>query len=185
MRTIPNIGSMLQPLENAIRNQLIPALTEQMQMSEQERSLIALPVRLGGLGIPNPCKEAQHDFENSVKLTKNLADAIINQSSAAADNTENRSLVSKANRIRQTNMKDEVEQAGVAEETASTQSAKSTTRAKPALLLHFFAHNVVCTNSGYFMLKRLSECTIPIFWSNFSEKLAFGFKNVRFLCGSL
>jgi len=110
MRTIPNIGSMLQPLENAIRNQLIPALTEQMQMSEQERSLIALPVRLGGLGIPNPCKEAQHEFENSVKLTKNLADAIINQSSAAADNTENRSLVSKANRIRQTNMKDEVEQ---------------------------------------------------------------------------
>ena len=60
MRTILDAGSMFQPLENGIKNQLIPALTEQLQMSEDERNLIALPVRLGGLGIPNPCNEAQH-----------------------------------------------------------------------------------------------------------------------------
>ena len=34
MRTIPDVGGMLQPLENAIRNQLIPALMEQFQMSD-------------------------------------------------------------------------------------------------------------------------------------------------------
>ena len=87
MRTIPNAGNLLQPLENAIRNQLIPTLTEQHQISEIERSLIALPVKLGGLGIPNPCKDAQHEFENSIHLTKNLTDAIINQTTAEADNT--------------------------------------------------------------------------------------------------
>ena len=80
MRTIPDIGSLLQPLEEAIRNKLIPALTEQLVLSDDERSLIALPVKLGGLGIPNPCKDAQHEFENSVNLTKNLADGIVNQS---------------------------------------------------------------------------------------------------------
>ena len=104
MRTIPDTGSMFQPLENAIKNQLIPALTEQLQMSEDERNLIALPVRLGGLGIPNPCNEAQHEFENSVKLTKNLTDTIIAQSSSTA-------VVSKANAIRQAHMRDQIEQA--------------------------------------------------------------------------
>ena len=108
MRTIPNTGNMLQPVENAIRNMLIPALTEQHQISDSDRDLIALPVRLGGMGIPNPCRDAQHEFANSILLTKNLADAIKNQAGTASDNTASRAQVSKANAIRQANRCEEI-----------------------------------------------------------------------------
>ena len=51
MRTIPQISQMIQPLENAIRDHLIPALTE----------------------------ISDHEFSNSVKLTSTLTNAIIEQ----------------------------------------------------------------------------------------------------------
>ena len=53
-RTIPNIGDHLQHLEDIIRTQLIPALMGRAAPSESERMLLALPARLGGLGIINP-----------------------------------------------------------------------------------------------------------------------------------
>ena len=108
MRTIPNTSQLLQPVENAIRNMLIPALTEQQQISDADRNLIALPIRLGGLGIPNPCQYAQHEFENSIKLTKSLAEAIIEQAATASDNAVSRNLVSKANATRQANKYKEI-----------------------------------------------------------------------------
>ena len=63
MRTVPNIGtppetddtetSPLQPLETAIRAKLIPALANERVLDPIERAMIALPPRLGGMGIPN------------------------------------------------------------------------------------------------------------------------------------
>ena len=79
MRTIPQISEMIQPLENAIRDHLIPALTEKHFCNVIERKLLSLPVRLGGLGIINPCEIADHEFNNSVKLTSTLTNAIIGQ----------------------------------------------------------------------------------------------------------
>ena len=110
MRTIPDTSTLLQPLENAIKNQLIPALTEQFQIGDVERDIIALPVRLGGLGIPNPCKDAEHEFNNSSLLTRKLTEAIIHQESTAPDNTEDRAMVSKANAIRQNAKKETIMQ---------------------------------------------------------------------------
>ena len=53
-RTIPDIAELLQPLEDAIQQHLIPALTGCPPCSREERDLLALPVRLGGIGIINP-----------------------------------------------------------------------------------------------------------------------------------
>ena len=44
-RTIPNIGDQLQPLEDIIRTQLIPALTRRAAPNENERILLALPAK--------------------------------------------------------------------------------------------------------------------------------------------
>ena len=52
MRTLPDIGNLLQPLERAISDVLIPSLTGR-NCSEAERDLVALPVRMGGLGLIN------------------------------------------------------------------------------------------------------------------------------------
>ena len=62
MRTIPNVGPLFQPLEDAIRLKLIPALTGHGACSALERDVLSLPCRLGGLGIVNPVDIADSQF---------------------------------------------------------------------------------------------------------------------------
>ena len=50
MRTLPDIETLLQPLERAISDVLIPSLIGR-NCSEAERDLVALPVRMGGKSI--------------------------------------------------------------------------------------------------------------------------------------
>ena len=69
MRTIPNIASLPAPLEDAIRLHLIPALTGFDTYSSILRDLLALPCRLGGMGIANPIDIADSQFDASVKVT--------------------------------------------------------------------------------------------------------------------
>ena len=76
MRTIPNIDSLLQPLEDAIRHVFLPALIGRQSFSDEERELFALPARLGGLGIAIPTKCAQHQFSSSSKLSDPLVSLI-------------------------------------------------------------------------------------------------------------
>ena len=53
-RVVPNISYLLKPLDNAIRSDLIPALTGRLPLNDLECELFALPARLGGLGIRLP-----------------------------------------------------------------------------------------------------------------------------------
>ena len=62
MRTIPDITDFLQPLEDVIHQSFIPALFGHPPCSFIERDLYALPVRLGGLGLMNPCSAASSAF---------------------------------------------------------------------------------------------------------------------------
>jgi hypothetical protein len=70
-RTIPNISNLFTPLENAIRERLIPNLVGR-KISDIERRIFALPVRLGGMGISDPTQTADHEFYASNMITKNL-----------------------------------------------------------------------------------------------------------------
>ena len=69
-RTIPNIEHLFVPLEDAIREKLIPAIIGR-KISNTERRIFGLPVRYGGMGIRNP-SQASHEFESSTKITDNL-----------------------------------------------------------------------------------------------------------------
>ena len=62
MRTNQNIGALLQPLEDATNENLIPTLTGRGQCSRKERKLLSLPTRLGRLNITNPVLEADGQF---------------------------------------------------------------------------------------------------------------------------
>ena len=79
MRTIPDISAILSPLENAIRFKLLPALLEGRICTDDERSLLSLPVRLGGKGLINVVAIADAKHENSKQATKVLTDAILAQ----------------------------------------------------------------------------------------------------------
>ena len=77
-RTIPNIKHLFIPLEECIRQHLIPAVVGR-PVSDHERELLSLPVRLGGLGITNPTETAEREYNSSCTITEDLADLILQQ----------------------------------------------------------------------------------------------------------
>ena len=66
---------MLGPLERTISDLLIPAVLEH-QVAETECDLLALPVRMGGLGLVNPVSQSQNEFEVSIKANAPLVEQI-------------------------------------------------------------------------------------------------------------
>ena len=78
-RTIPDISDLLEPLEGVIRLHLIPALTGRECVSDIERDLFSLPIRLGGLGIIKPMETAALEFSSSQKITAPLAALVLLQ----------------------------------------------------------------------------------------------------------
>ena len=79
MRTINNTSSLFQPLENAIHQQFIPALTGREPCSPEERRLFSLPTRHGGLDIVNPVAIAENELAASKQISAPLMEMIINQ----------------------------------------------------------------------------------------------------------
>ena len=77
--TISNTSPLFQPLEDAIHQQFIPPLTGQEPCSPEERRLLSLPVRLGGLNILNPGTIADRELNASEMISAPLKEMIINQ----------------------------------------------------------------------------------------------------------
>ena len=77
-RTIPKIKHLFIPLEDCIRNSLIPSLIGR-QVSDIERKILSLPVRFGGLGIADPSETADREYNASKRVTVNLTNLILQQ----------------------------------------------------------------------------------------------------------
>ena len=77
MRTIQDIDEHLKPLDD-INNNFLPTLLDSI-VTDNERSLFQLPVRLGGLGIPILSEVASEHFESSKKITAPLVTIMILQ----------------------------------------------------------------------------------------------------------
>ena len=73
LRSIPDMENFMQPVEDAIRFKLIPNLTDGHHCSDNERLLLSLPPRLGGLGIPILTKIASEEYQFSKMVTKPLS----------------------------------------------------------------------------------------------------------------
>ena len=71
VRTIPDIDEHFEPLEEAIRDKLIPSLIGR-SVSDIERRILALPVRYGGMGITDPTKSSKQ-YAASTKITEILS----------------------------------------------------------------------------------------------------------------
>ena len=101
MRTIPNIHNLLLPLEDAITQHLIPVLTGRRSCSAAEREILALPVRLGGLGLTNPATLFSPSLQASEMLTKPLVDLILAQD--IRQSVDRTMVLSSKKRIRRLN----------------------------------------------------------------------------------
>ena len=85
MRTIEDIDTLFQPLEDVITQTLIPALTGRCQCNPDERRLLSLPIRHGGLNIINPVISASGEYHASQKISEPLKDMIVQQSESFSE----------------------------------------------------------------------------------------------------
>lgn len=72
VRTTDDISDQLQPVEDIIRFELIPAICGKANISDDERRLFALPTRLGGLGIDILPDIANRLHQSSRRITEPL-----------------------------------------------------------------------------------------------------------------
>ena len=75
LRTLPDLEDLLAPLERAIADVLIPSITGHY-CTQGERELLALPVRMGGMGLTNPSQEAASEYVASANISGPLAQRI-------------------------------------------------------------------------------------------------------------
>ena len=79
MHTTPNINEELRRLDDVINNKLIPSFIEYKLCGNDERLLLSLPTKLGGMGIPVFSEIANIEFQNSSLLTKEHVSLIARQ----------------------------------------------------------------------------------------------------------
>ena len=79
----PGYKLFLKPLGDAIRMQLLPSISGHPGCSADERDLLSLPCCFGGLGLINPTKVSDSQFDASLLITASLKDLIIKQSVCA------------------------------------------------------------------------------------------------------
>ena len=108
LRTLPDIQDLLEPLENAVSQVLNPAITER-KCNQLDRTILALPVRLGGLGFGIPSLEASHEYVSSVKVTTPLVQQIVSQSHELPEDSLVKSAQQAVTRERSKELEDRTE----------------------------------------------------------------------------
>ena len=76
MRTIPDFSNLLIPIEDTIRNRFIPAITGGRIFNKEERKLLSLPTRYGGLAISIFHEQAEVKHKNSRRITAELTSLV-------------------------------------------------------------------------------------------------------------
>ena len=87
MRTIPGISHLFEKIDEIVSTEFIPALTGGIFVNEFERKLLSVPAKYGGLGIPIFKEICDLEYENSIMITRNLTDRIVNQHKAYEKDT--------------------------------------------------------------------------------------------------
>ena len=78
-RTIADISQNLKPVDDAISNSFIPSLFG-CEVNENERNILSLPIKEGGLGLGKVGENCAESFAASIKITQPLINEILNQS---------------------------------------------------------------------------------------------------------
>ena len=95
-RTTPDICHLLQPLEDVIRTNLIPTLTDRPPPNDEERNLLALTARLGDIAVINPTAETESTYIASSKISEPLKEAILSNTSVYSYDMISNQLAAKS-----------------------------------------------------------------------------------------
>ena len=85
------VAELLEPLERAINEVLIQAVTDHT-VSKVESDLLGFPVRMGGLGFTDPVVTSSSEYEASIKVTNPLVRRIVEQERQPPDASEIQTL---------------------------------------------------------------------------------------------
>ena len=107
LRTVPDTQDLLEPLERAVSQILIPTITGH-KCSQLERDVLSLPVRCGGLGFGNPQAEAARELNSSVETTAPLVDQIMCQQHQLPDDSAVKSAKQTYRQKREGDVKEKV-----------------------------------------------------------------------------
>ena len=184
-RTIPYTLELFQPLEDAIRLQLLPALTGKAGLTDSERVLLELPAGLRGLGVVNPVRSASANYLNSNQITDPLVKAIEKQEKSFSHTIGAEQTATKR-RIKSENRKSQEERAKRvraemspklqrAMDMASEKGASSWVVALPISGHNFTLHkgffkDALCLRYGWKPSRLPSHCICGV---NFSVEHAF------------
>ena len=112
MRTLPDSEDLLELLERAISDVLIPSLTE-YNCSVAEGKLLALRARMGGLGMTSPSESVESEYSASIKMSAPLVDKIMAQSHETPDDADVRRLVHAVRKDKDDDLKGKLEEVKV------------------------------------------------------------------------
>ena len=88
MRTIPNIEEQLKILDKSINESQLVVLFNGRTLNEDEKKLISIPTRLGGMGIRITSEITSAQYENSVAISRQLMKLIVLQKEKLGMNNE-------------------------------------------------------------------------------------------------
>ena len=91
LRTLPDIAELLEPLERAINEALIPAVSDHT-VTKAERDLFGLPVHMGGLGFTDPVVTSSSEYEASIRVTNPLVRWVVEEEHQPPDASEIQTL---------------------------------------------------------------------------------------------
>ena len=121
MRTIPKISNLLKSIDDVVTTQFIPAITGGIYVNQEQRRLLSLPVKLGGLAIPIFSDISDNEFSFSVKISENHVNGILAQQRKYTKDSE---MAAKKNDIKK--MKKELNERILSEisKTLSTEDSR-------------------------------------------------------------
>jgi hypothetical protein len=76
-RVVPDCSAKFAPVEKALRESFLPALFQIETIDDDFRRRLALSVKQGGLGIPNPVATADGNHEDSLRSTRMLTESLL------------------------------------------------------------------------------------------------------------
>lgn len=92
MRMIQLITDYLKPVEDIMRMKFINAITGDHHCSDNDRMLLELPVKHGGIGLEMIDERSGREYDASRRLTKTLMKSVISRQKMLADDANDKKL---------------------------------------------------------------------------------------------
>ena len=76
-RTVPGVGTLMGPIEEALREKFFPSLFRGEEIDADFRKILGHGFKHGGLGIPDPRLSAESSYNTSKAASRELVDSLL------------------------------------------------------------------------------------------------------------